>query len=157
MLAISSEKLSPSISMAIVLICGDGLQVKVPKKYFGMMSLFDNPDIASASSYTLRCKASSEVVRILMGRVEGKPDDVTITDENFNELRDLCYELGFSGLGKDLSVIEAEARKSLERQIFLLNNRITRHDKLLMEIQGQLALLLGVKNRRQDLYSTRSN
>ena len=109
------------------------------------MSLFDNPDIASATSYTLRCKASSGVVRILLGRLEGKPEEVTITDENFNELRDLCYELGFSGLDNDLRAFEAEARNSLERQIFLLNNRITRHDKLLMEIQGQLALILGEK------------
>lgn len=65
--------------MTIRLVCGDGV-ARLPQDYFEK-SVFNNPDIAGARSYTLQCKARSETVNALLDWMEGLSEGVTITEE----------------------------------------------------------------------------
>lgn len=72
-------------SMTIKLTCGDGVIVRVQREYFEK-SVFNNPDIAAARSYTLRCQASSRIVNAVMDLADSESEAVTITEDNFEEL-----------------------------------------------------------------------
>ena len=66
------------------------------------LSLFDKPEIVKARCYKLQCKASHTLVNMFLDLVEDK-SDITITEENFQELKYLSQELGFTGLDKELA------------------------------------------------------
>lgn len=139
--------------MAMIrLICGDGGEVVLPRLYFQKMSLFRDPAIARADSYRLECKASTGLVNLVLGRVYDESAHVSITKDNFNELKSLCQELGFTGLDTELREFEAErqfqgqTRDDIIREVVSRNERIARHDKLLLEVQRQLSAL----SRRMD-------
>ena len=139
--------------MAMIrLICGDGGEVVLPRPYFQKMSLFRDPEIARADSYRLECKASTGLVNLVLSRVYDESAHVTITKDNFNDLKNLCRELGFTGLDPELREFEAErqfqgpTRDDIIREVVSRNERIARHDKLLLEVQHQLTAL----SRRMD-------
>ena len=129
--------------MTIRLVCGDGNGVRVSKEYFEK-SVFNNPDIARARSYTLKCKASLQIVSALLDLVEGLRDKVTITEANFEELQNMCRELGFTGLDKELHAFRGKTwNDSVDaREVLQLKERVMRHNKLLSEIQRQLSEVL---------------
>ena len=139
--------------MAMIrLICGDGGEVVIPRPYFQKMSLSRDPEIARADSYRLECKASTGLVNLVLSRVYDESAHVTITKDNFNDLKNLCRELGFTGLDPELREFEAErqfqgpTRDDIIREVVSRNERIARHDKLLLEVQHQLTAL----SRRMD-------
>ena len=131
----------------IRLICGDGSSVALPQPYFKKMALFKEPKIAKAASYKLRCKASNATVNLLLGRVYEESSPVTITDDNFNELRNLAQELGFTGLDKELRAFQVQPKSSLDQDLATLNERVTRHDKLILELQRQVQQLSSAKRK----------
>ena len=94
--------------MTIRLTCGDGVIVKLAREHFEK-SVFNNPEIAAARAYTLRCKARSEIVEAVGDMADGVFQKVTITEDNFEELQNLCKELGFPGLDKELCPFRGEA------------------------------------------------
>ena len=135
-----------SISRAVLLLCGDAIPVRARRDYFNK-SVFSNPEIAMARSYTLHCKARSEIVNRFLDWVEGESEELMVTKDSFNELQGLCDELGFSGLRKTANDIRDESHKPGSgaidiKEIVLLKERVTRHDKCLAEIQRQLNELL---------------
>ena len=87
--------------MSIKLTCGDGVVLRLHREHFEK-SVFNNPEIAVARAYTLRCKARSEIVNGVLDMADGEAETVTITEDNFKELKSLCKELGFRGLDKEL-------------------------------------------------------
>ena len=64
--------------MTIKLTCGDGVIVRLPRNFF-TMSIFNNPEIAEARSYTLWCKARSETVEAILDMADGESQNVTMT------------------------------------------------------------------------------
>lgn len=102
--------------MSVLLICGDGSQVRLPKRRFEKLSLFNNPVLAKASSYTLECKARPQVVNLWLDLIDSGTE-VTITNDHFDELRDLCREMGFSGLDKELRAFEVALTEPPRQQI----------------------------------------
>ena len=129
----------------IRLICEDG-EVVLARPYFQKMSLFDDPQIARADSYELQCKPSTGVMNILLRRVYAESAHVEITKDNFSELKSLCRELGFTGLDAELREFECPTRDDASQEILALNDRISRHDKLLLEVQHQLTALSRLVN-----------
>lgn len=127
----------------IRLICGDEVIVRVPQEYFDK-SIFNNPEISGARSHTLQCKARSEVVNALLDAIDDDSEQLTITEDNFDELQKLCKELGFSGLDKQFGAFRGETvSHSVDLKQFLqLKERVTRQDKRLTEVQHQLNELL---------------
>ena len=97
-------------------ICGDGNEVRVPKRCFGELRLFKNPSVVSTGSYTLKCKASPQVMNLLLDHVDDE-SEATITDDNFEELQSLCRELEFSGLDAELSEFASrfKERRKIEK------------------------------------------
>ena len=97
-------------------ICGDGSEVRVPKRCFGELRLFKNPSVISTGSYTLKCKASPQIVNMLLDHVDDE-SEATITDDNFQELQGLCRELEFSGLDAELSEFASrfKERRTIEK------------------------------------------
>ena len=87
--------------MTVRITCGDGAVVRLPHEYFEK-AVFNNPNIAAGRSYTLQCKARSEIVNAVVDMADGEAETVTITEDNFKELKSLCKELGFRGLDKEL-------------------------------------------------------
>lgn len=59
-------------------------------------------------------KARSEVVNSVMDLADGESGTVTITEDNFEELRNLCEELGFRGLGKEFRAFRVESMFSCQ-------------------------------------------
>ena len=99
--------------MSIRLACGDGAIVRLSHEYFEK-SVFNNPDIAVARSYTLQCKARSEFVNAVLDVADGESETVNITEDNFEELQNLCNELGFRGLDKELLAFRGKTRDLAE-------------------------------------------
>ena len=132
--------------MSIQLVCGDGVDVRLRRDHFEKC-LFKNADIEMARSYALQCKARSKTVNALLDWIEGESTELTITEDNFYELQSLCRELGFSGLDKQLGEFRDKPGDvtSNVKEFLLLNERITRHDKRLAEIQRQLNDILSWK------------
>lgn len=93
--------------MAIRLVCGDGVVVTLPHEYFEK-SVFNNDEIVVAHSYTLQCKARSQVVSVLLEIVEGTSENVTIPDDTVDELKSLCKELGYAGIDTQLRAFRAK-------------------------------------------------
>lgn len=128
--------------MAIRLKCGDGGEVTIPRTCFEKMTLFQNPDIAKARTYVLRCKASTAAVNLLLGRVYGESEEVKITETNFKELQKLSEELGFSGLDEELKAFEsAGSSLAMKSKIATCEERINDCDTQIAGIEGELELL----------------
>ena len=121
--------------IAIRVICGDGSEVRITKPYFEKMTLFDNPEIVRSRSYTLQCKASPQLVNLLLDRIDGDLE-MKITDSNFDQLQSLCRELGFSGLDKELA--EFERQSGANGTIGALEDRLDEHDVEIEEFHRQL-------------------
>lgn len=118
--------------MSLRLICGDGNEVRLPKRCSEKMSLFRNYASWKNSAYTLQCKARSQIVNHLLDWLDGESEQVNITQDNFTELQSLCHELGFSGLDKQFHALETEfniERKDLEELV----NDIARQNKAILK------------------------
>ena len=111
--------------MAIRLVCGDGNEVTLPKIFFKKMSLFENPDIANSRCYVLRCKANSGTVNLVLGRVYDDNEIVDVNEDNIEELRGLCQELGFSGLDEELRRFVVHASEpTMKKRLCALEERV---------------------------------
>lgn len=131
----------------IKLVCRDGETV-VPKPYCGQLKLFKrNPELADAPEYVLRCNAKLGALNLLLCRLYDKNAPAQITEENFSDLRGLCYELGFSGINEELNAFDFNNRQQLNREVITLRARVARQEKLLMELQGQIRELLEDKKK----------
>ena len=119
-------------------MCGDGTEVRLPRRCLEKLSLFKDPEIAKASSYTLQCKASPQVVNIRLDQVDGE-SEVPITESNFEELRNLCQELGFSGLDEELSKFSPRLRS--RDKAGTLQKRVNEHDKRIPDCENELCSL----------------
>ena len=100
------------------LVCRDG-EVIIPKidDILAKMELFKRrPELADARSYEPDCRATVESVNLLLSRLYDESEKVTITEDNFSELRSLCRELGFSGLDKELDSYESDSTIRPRRQ-----------------------------------------
>ena len=139
-----------SPSMSIRLTCGDGVVVKLPREYFER-SVFKNPEIAEARSYTLQCKARSEIVEALLTAVADETPNGTITEDNFNELQNLCKELGFKGLAKQFRAFRGKTESdSIDiNEFLLLQERIKRYDKYFAKIQDQFNEIMSWKEEME--------
>ena len=136
--------------MTIKLTCGDGVVLRLQQEHFEK-GIFNNPDIAAARSYTLQCKAPSEIVNYVLDAADGDFENVTITQTNFEELQNLCKELGFQGLDKQLRAFTGETvSDSVDLKEFLqLKERVKRQDKRLTEIEHQLSEVLSWKRKTE--------
>ena len=115
------------------------------------MSLFSDPAVAKARSYTLRCRAKSQVVNLLLDWIDG--EEGTITEDNVDELRSLCRELGFSGLDAQFQAFHGPSENvSLDlKELFQLREYVKRQDKLLAELQHQVHELLSWKRTMESV------
>lgn len=114
------------------LICHDLREVELPKRYIGKLTLFQNaPELTSKGYYRIQCKASQNVVNDFVNRVTNASVEVTITKDNFHELRGLSRELGFSGFDKDLDAFASGSAAQLQdlhlSQFERILRRTTRH------------------------------
>ena len=55
--------------------CGDGSEVRVPKRCFGELRLFKNPSVVATGSYTLKCKASPQIMNLLLMTANGGSEE----------------------------------------------------------------------------------
>ena len=111
--------------MSIRLGCSDGAGVMVPKLFWEKFELFQShPEITKSHSYELRCKVNSEIVNLFMRRVYDDAEKITVTDDNFSQLKSLSSELGFSGLDTELRAFEASQVGVTKRQLLSLEERV---------------------------------
>ena len=130
-----------ALAMAIRLICGDG-EVRIPQIFFPKMSLFQDEIIAKSHSYVLRCKASCGIVNLLLGRIYDDNERVEITEDNVEELRGLCKELGFSGLDEEFRVFVAcESEPTLKKRLVFLEEHVAECDVQIQAIQNEFKTL----------------
>ena len=149
-------------------VCFDG-DAEVPVTFLSKMTLFEtHPEIIQTGSYKPRCNPHIGTVNLLLSRVYNDSEQVTITQDNFAELKTLAKELGFSGLDTDFRSFKASRAPapssseptskdpskfdSLEKRVIalekLLNekekseaelrNRVERYEKIIDDLQRQL-------------------
>ena len=79
--------------------------VRIPKRLLSELRLFQtNPDLVAAGRYAITSAVDPEVVDLFFGRVGGDTEKV-VTQENAEQLRALCDELGFSGFDDELRAV----------------------------------------------------
>ena len=122
------------------LLCPDGEAI-VPKRHdiIAKLAVFaTNPELSNSSSYELRCKAKIGSLNILLGRLYSESEPVTITADNYADLRSLSRELAFSGLDKELQAFEdTESNMPMSKKIETLEERIddlTRQNKAILRL-----------------------
>ena len=134
--------------MAIRLLCRDG-EVTIPRTCGEKMSLFRTSEFADVRSYTLRCKASTRAVNLLMGRVYGESEEVIITEDNFQELQNLSHELGFSGLDEELRAFQSTASEfTTVHKLAELEERVDDCDLQLAGVENEFTF---IRTRLQQL------
>ena len=94
--------------MSFLLRASYGVGTTVLKSYLNQMSLFVRcPSLADSGSYQLHCHVSQEVLNAFVGRLYDDSARVEVTEDNFEQLKNLCDELGFSKLDGDLKAFTA--------------------------------------------------
>ena len=158
---IESEKGNPFTLTATMhretykLTCGDGVVLRIRREYFEN-SVFNNPEISAAHAYTLRCNVKSGIVNTVLDMAYGQSQTVTITKDNFEQLQNLCEELGFRGLDHELRAFKPDKVVVLEERLDeyeekfedfetelvdvrdTLNNKVEDHDFSLAELKEQI-------------------
>lgn len=91
------------------------------------------------------------MVSILLDIVEGKSENVMITDDNVDELKNPCKELGYAGIDTQLRELRAKTGSGMVdiKEFLLLKERVTRQDKRLIEMKRQLNELLSWKRKTE--------
>ena len=151
---IESEKGNPFTLTATMhretykLTCGDGVVLRIRREYFEN-SVFNNPEIAVADAYTLRCNARSGLVNAVLGVVYGQSQTVTITKDNFEDLRNLCEELGFSGLDEELRAFSSKF--GVKHEVEVLEKRFLEHELKLERFEDELRLLKSCVSKLEGL------
>ena len=114
----------------ITFVCGDGNLTVQKANIVAKLSLFqNNPDLATARTYELRCNPQVATLTLLLPRILDSSEEVIITDDNFTELQNLVRELGFSGLDADLKAFSAsQAGSTVKQRIGELEERVDDHD-----------------------------
>lgn len=136
--------------MTVRLICGDRVVARVSRELFER-SVFNNQNIPAADPYTLQCRASFQIVNVLLNWIEGMSQGVTITEDNFEELQNLCEELGFRGLDEELRAFRRGTGSNPveSNEVLQLKERIARQEKRLVELERQLSQVLS-RNREME-------
>ena len=121
-------------------VCPDGEAV-VPKskEILAKLRAFETrPELAEARSYKLRCKARVGTLNLFLSRVYDESEKVTITKDNFVELRSLSRELGFAELDEELRAFEdAEFGCYPKHQNLIRDERVndsTRENKAMLRL-----------------------
>ena len=130
------------------LVCPDGEAV-VPKneEIIAKLAIFrKDPDLATKRSYELLCQPRVATLNLFLRRVYDTSEDVTVDAGNVEELQNLSKELGFSGLDKDL---EAFRFINKRKDKLALQERLTRHDKLFVELQRELYRFMNEQRKAQ--------
>ena len=163
------------ILMSFRLRTSDGNETLIPKIYLNQMSLFQRrPDLADSGSYQLGCKAGQKVLHAFVDKVYDGFARVEVTEDNFEELRNLCEELGFSKLDEALRefsgrhaatgvrVLEERVddvcrqnqavlrlvsarHEGLRGDVERLKSQIVEHERVLEQVRRQLGNLLNEK------------
>ena len=91
----------------------------------------------------------------LVDLVEGEPEKLTITEDNYNELRSLCKELGFRGLDEEFRAFrgKSESRFVDIKEFLQLREQVKRQDKRLVEIERRLGEVLRWKQETRESVS----
>ena len=128
--------------MTIRVMCGDGHEVSIPGMFRGKLALFKDPALANARSYELTCKASSRSLTNFLDRVYDESAKVEITEDNFDDLRHLAQELGFSGLDSELREFEAvSAGSTIKCKLVTLEERVNECDLGIEDIESEVVAL----------------
>ena len=117
------------------------------------LSLFqNNPDLATARTYELRCRPQVATLTLLLPRILDSSEEVIITDDNFTELQNLVRELGFSGLDADLKAFSAsQAGSTVKQRIGELEERVDDHDVQIYGVDTRLEDLIKRVQRLESL------
>ena len=77
-----------------------GREVPLPKIFLGKL----RPDLAAKGRYSITSDVDPEVVDVFFARVMGDKAEV-VTEDNAEQLRALCDELGFSGFDGEIRAV----------------------------------------------------
>ena len=140
--------------MTFRLRASGGVETPILKSYLNQMSLFVRyPHLADSGSYQLRCKVSQNVLNVFVDKVYDDSTRVEVTKENFEQLRSLCEELGFSRLDQTLREFTPVLRfddvvrqnqavlDAHQMELEQLKRQIAEYGQVLANVQRELARL----------------
>ena len=136
--------------MAVRLVCGDGCQVRLSRHDVDKFPLLaNNAQVSCQKVYRLRCQASSEVLSLLLDKVDDESATIGITKANFHEVVELCDELGFSGLDEELRAFSSKF--GVKHEVEVLEKRFLEHELKLERFEDELRLLKSCVSKLEGL------
>ena len=118
----------------------DGSNTMVPPAIVERLSLFERrPELLDSSKYAITSNVNMEVLGLFLSGVYGDGNArKKVNQDNVEQLKALCDELGFSGFDAEFQALSGK-EVSLERRHLLdLRSRVDRHDVLIEQMQQQI-------------------
>ena len=126
-------------------LMSNGTRYRIHEKYLKELGLFERkPHLLQKRRYELHTQVSDGVVDLFIDALEGY--SVTIPEGAVSGLKELCYELGFSGLDEQIKFVEhfgVTDCMAIKREILLLREEIEKRNEEIEELKGFLEGLRG--------------
>ena len=111
----------------------------MPKSELERLSLFKKcPELLNQDAYMIQSNVSLDVLDRLMSRCYGVESKETWTDEEMEQLKMLCDELGFSALQDEVRPVPNGGGSNMTKDVVCLKGCTARHDMILEKLQRQV-------------------
>ena len=115
-------------------------KTRIQKKMLRELEIFQkDSELINKDTYKITSDVDPAVVDLFFSRVGGDTSE-PVTEENAEQLRELCDELGYSGFDDELRVILGSDSK-VRKDNLGLRRRIDRHDVIIEELHRRVAEL----------------
>ena len=114
----------------------------IPKAMMSKLDLFKRqPELVNGEKYTIKSNVNRNVLDLFMTRFFGAETTEKVTEENVEELRELCNELGFSGFDDEIRSVLGDGTVIVRRDMMGLRSRVDRHDVIIEELRARITEL----------------
>ena len=117
----------------------DGGEAILPKSELDRLSLFKKrPELLEKDTYMIQSNVSLDVLDRLMSRCYGVESKEAGTEEEMEQLKALCDELGFSAFQDEVRPAPNAAGSNITKDIVCLKGCTARHDMIMEKLQRQV-------------------
>ena len=127
----------------------NGTRFRIHEKYLKDLGIFERkPQLLKKGRYELHSQVPDGVIDLFIDALEGY--SITIPEGAVSGLKELCYELGFTGLDEQIKFVEhfgVTDTLAIKREILLLREMLEERDETIQQLTSVLEEL------RTDFYT----
>ena len=115
-------------------------QILCSRRVWKKCSLFrDDPKLRQSGTYTIKADVSQTAWEMFYSKADNENADVKVTEDNIDELKELCEELGFHGLDAEFRRFGPRPQDAaLKRDVCLLRDNMQRHEVAVEGLKHQI-------------------